>query len=241
MAAWLIVVVLAGFLPDSVEKIDAVAAGQRPPFPMVMHVHAVLMGAWLLLLLAQATLMATGRPFLHFRFGLASLVLAPAILAAGTLLAIGGNIGLHAALAQAPPGPAHDAVLRQATFGANISLFQFRAGLALSALFAVALWARRKHPDIHKRLMVLITATPVTASITRMDWLPSTMPASPLTIDVYLMLLVSPMFLWDLYRTRRVLPAYLIWLAVIVPTSLAGNLLWGTDYWLHEVWRLPAA
>ena len=36
-------------------------AGARPPFPPMLHVHAVLMGSFLLLLLAQTVLMATGR------------------------------------------------------------------------------------------------------------------------------------------------------------------------------------
>src|SRR6476469_8077769 len=61
MAAWFIAIVLTGFIPDSLNKIAAVQAGQRPPLPLVMHAHAVLMGSFLLLLLAQTTLVATGR------------------------------------------------------------------------------------------------------------------------------------------------------------------------------------
>ena len=60
MAALFFVTALAGFIPDSLMKIAAVKAGERAPFPLVLHVHAVLMGAWLSLLLAQTTLMATG-------------------------------------------------------------------------------------------------------------------------------------------------------------------------------------
>ena len=54
MAAMLITVVLVGFIPDSLGKIAAVQAGERPPFPAAMHIHAVLMGGWMLLLLAQS-------------------------------------------------------------------------------------------------------------------------------------------------------------------------------------------
>ena len=53
MAAWFIAIVLAGFIPDSIEKVAAVQAGQRPPFPLVLHMHAVVMGSFLLMLLAQ--------------------------------------------------------------------------------------------------------------------------------------------------------------------------------------------
>lgn len=42
-------VVMAGFVPDSLTKIAAVETGQRPPFPPILHAHAVLMGAWIML------------------------------------------------------------------------------------------------------------------------------------------------------------------------------------------------
>ena len=45
MAALFIATTLAGFIPDSLAKIAAVEAGQRAPFPPVLHLHAVLMGA----------------------------------------------------------------------------------------------------------------------------------------------------------------------------------------------------
>ena len=70
MAAWFIAIVLAGFIPDSIMKVGMVQAGARPPFPIVLHMHAVLMGSFLLLLLAQTVLMATGRRALHMRLGI---------------------------------------------------------------------------------------------------------------------------------------------------------------------------
>src|SRR5690348_7833571 len=69
-AASLIAIVLAGFVPDSLSKIAAIQAGQRPPFPLVLHVHAVLMGCFLLLLLGQTILMATGKRSGHMQLGI---------------------------------------------------------------------------------------------------------------------------------------------------------------------------
>jgi hypothetical protein len=86
-AASFIAITLAGFVPSSLAKIAAVQAGERPPFPAIMHVHAVLMGSFLLLLLAQTTLVATGRCDLHRRLGLVAMVLAPALVVAGFILA----------------------------------------------------------------------------------------------------------------------------------------------------------
>ena len=86
MAAFLLAAALAGFIPDSLEKVAAVESGRRPPLPPVMHMHAVLMGTWLTLLLAQTTLMATGQARYHRQLGMASLVLAPAIVLTGIVL-----------------------------------------------------------------------------------------------------------------------------------------------------------
>jgi len=71
-AASFIAIVLTGFIPDSIGKIAAVQAGDRPPFPLVLHMHAILMGSFLLVLLAQTTLAAIGRNDLHRRLGIAS-------------------------------------------------------------------------------------------------------------------------------------------------------------------------
>ena len=79
MAGWFIAIVLTGFIPDSLMKVEMVRAGARPPFPIVMHMHAVLMGSFLLLLLTQAWLMATGRSANHMRLGMLAMVLAPAL------------------------------------------------------------------------------------------------------------------------------------------------------------------
>ena len=45
MAAWFIFVVLVGFIPDSMMKMEMVRLGQRPPFPAILHAHAILMGS----------------------------------------------------------------------------------------------------------------------------------------------------------------------------------------------------
>src|SRR3954468_10204529 len=68
-AASFVVITLTGFIPDSMMKVGMVKAGARPPFPPALHVHAVLMGTFLLLLLAQTWLMAMGRKALHMQIG----------------------------------------------------------------------------------------------------------------------------------------------------------------------------
>jgi len=69
MAAFFIVITLTGFIPDSLAKIAAVETGERPPFPLVLHVHSVLIGSFLALLLAQTILAASGNLGYHQRLG----------------------------------------------------------------------------------------------------------------------------------------------------------------------------
>jgi hypothetical protein len=182
-AATFIVIVLVGFIPDSLMKIAMVKAGTRPPLPLVMHVHAVLMASFLLLLLAQTVLMATGRGALHRTLGLAAMVLAPGLVVAGAVLA---TTNYHAAWVAAQAGPA---VMRAAMAARvpqldNIRLLQMRIGLLFPLFLAIGLQARGRDGGVHKRMMMLATAMPLPAAIDRMQWLPSTFPVSPLSTDL---------------------------------------------------------
>ena len=77
MAGLFVVTALAGFIPDSIvllagqrpSSLATVETGQRPSLPLILHVHATVMASWLLLLLAQTTLMAAGRRAQHKNSG----------------------------------------------------------------------------------------------------------------------------------------------------------------------------
>ena len=229
-AASFILIVLAGFIPSSLEKIAAVQAGARPPFPLVLHIHAVLMGSFLLLLLAQTTLVATGRCELHVRLGLAAMVIAPAMVVAGFILAPTNYHSLWSA-AQAAPPEARAEMQQTLSFVENILLVQLRIGILFPLFLAIGLRARRREPGLHKRMMILATAMALPAGIDRIPWLYSSLPASPLTPDLYMLVAVSPMVIWDLVRNRRVHRAYWIWLAVNLPAAVAVHGLWDTPWW----------
>jgi hypothetical protein len=224
-AASFIAIVLAGFVPSSIEKAGAVRAGLRPPFPLIMHVHAVLMGAFLLLLLAQTTLVATGRQALHMKLGLVSMLLAPAMVVAGFMLASANYHGIWAA-AQVQPR-----MVPVVGHVENILLLQLRIGILFPILLWIGLRARRGEPGLHKRMMILATAVAIPAGIDRIPWLPTTMPASPLGADLWTLVAISPMLVWDLVRNRTLHRAWWIWLGLFLPFAVAVNLLWDTAWW----------
>jgi len=233
MAAMLIAVVLIGFIPDSIGKIAAVRAGERPPFPLAMHAHAVLMGSWLLLLLTQTTLMATGRKGMHMQLGVAGMVLAPLLVIAGFVL-VPTNLRAAVDFAKGAPPEVQEQVQGFLHFMTNIALLQLRAGFCFIVLVYLALRARKRDSGLHKRLIILATIVPMPAALDRMPFLYHTMPDSPLTVDFWPLFCIAPMFLWDLYRHQAVHRAYWIYAALMVPTGVALNLMWDSPWW-HSV------
>ncbi|HXH53214.1 MAG TPA: hypothetical protein VNH53_07285 [Sphingomicrobium sp.] len=230
MAAWFIAIVLAGFIPDSLEQIAMVQAGLRPPFPLVLHVHAVLMGAFMLLLLAQTTLMATGRREYHMQLGLVGYALAALLVVVGFILVptIYHQVWQGA---QSAPAEARDQAHGLVRILENVMLLQIRIGILFPLFLAIAFKARGRNVGMHKRMMFLGTVMALPAGIDRIPWLPHTMPGSPLSADLYTLVAIAPMFLWDVTRNRSVHPAYVIWLAVNLPFAIAVNGLWGTEWW----------
>jgi hypothetical protein len=229
-ASLFVLIILAGFIPDSVMKIAAVRAGERPPFPIVLHMHAALMGAFMLLLLTQTILMATGRRELHMRIGIAAFALVPALVVVGFILVPTMYHQIWNAMQSAPPearAKLQAALSRQE----NIKLLQFRIGLLFPLFLAIALRARGMNAGLHKRMMLLGSAIPLAAGIDRIAWLPTTFPASPVATDLYILAAVSPMFVWDVIRNRRVHEAYLIWIAICVPCAMIVYALWDTTWW----------
>ena len=230
MAVWFIAITLVGFVPDSFAKIAAVSAGTKPPFPLVMHVHAVLMGSFLLLVLAQTILVAGGRTDLHRRLGPVAMVLVPALVVAGIVLA---TTIYHQAwnAAQSGPPALRTAMTARLPQLDNVLLLQIRSGIFFVFFIWLGLRARRRDAGFHKRIMFLATALPLGAALNRMAWLPSLVPGAAISQDLYVLLAVAPLFVWDVFRNRTLHRAWQIWLPAFVVASVAVNLLWATPSW----------
>jgi uncharacterized membrane protein YozB (DUF420 family) len=236
-AVFFIAVVFTGFIPDSVEKIGAVQAGQRPPFPLVLHMHAVAMGSFLLLLLTQSVLMATGRSELHKRVGVAAFVLVPVLVVIGLVLA---PTIYHQFwnLAHVAPAEVKEKLQFRLRVLDDILLMQIRIGILFPLFMGIALAARRGNAGLHKRMIFLATAMPMPAAIDRISWLPNTIPSSAVGTDLYIVASVAPLFIWDVVRNRRVHEAYWIWLGISLPFCLVVYRLWDTPWWHATVPRI---
>jgi hypothetical protein len=237
MAAWYIVIVLLGFIPDAIGMVAAANAGQRPPLPVILHVHAVVMGSFLLLLLTQSVLMATGRCELHKRVGIAAFVLVPVLVVVGLLLAPTIYREFWN-MAQTAPPDLQAKLQRRLVMLDDILLMQIRIGILFPLFMGIALAARGRNAGLHKRMIFLATAMPMPAAVDRMQWLPNTIPASAIGTDLYILAAVSPLFVWDVVRNRRVHEAYWIWLGISLPFCLVVYSLWNTPWWFAMAPRI---
>ena len=161
--------------------------------------------------------------------GLVSFGLVPLIVLAGLLLVPTRFGQLQQMIAAAPPAVAAQLKSETVPFVINTLAAQIRVGITFPLLVGTALYFRNQNSEIHKRLMILATLGPLPAALDRMTWLPSSVPVSPLTTELYPLLLAVPMIAWDLYRQRRLPRAYLIWLAALIPGAI----------WVAAAWNTP--
>lgn len=174
----------------------------------LVHVHGILMSAWITLFGTQALLIARRRPDLHRRLGVAAAALAPLIVAIGSLTV---GAAIHRRFPEAGP-------LR---FGRIFVEFDGLSLWVFGALVWVAL-AWRQRPDVHKRLMLCATVALLPPAVGRIaeyvlpgsDW---DLVIAAVTTSV----VVLACALADTLRLGRVHPA-MAWGTACV---LAANLL----------------
>lgn len=236
-AAGFIAITLVGFIPDSMTQIALIEAGQRPPFTRVAHLHAVLMGVFMLFLLAQTVAMATGRLDLHRRSGSVAYVLVPALVVAGSLLAAATWHVVWDAAHNGPPEirPALLDVSRELD---NILLLQLRVCVLFALLLFLGLQARDSDVGLHKRMMIMAPATALPAAFDRITWIPHTLPEDPLSTALYPLLALAPLLAWDFFRNRRMHRAYWVFLAIYVPAAMLVHIAWDQPWWHRAVQRL---
>lgn len=229
-AASFVAIALAGFVPDSFVKIAGIRVGAHPPFPLALHFHAILMGGFLLLMFTQTMLVALGKRDWHTQLGVISAILIPALILS-TLIAVPTVYQRYWGAAQNVSNPFRSQLQTLLPILDDILLLQLRTAILFPILMWVALRSRVRNPGMHKRLIFLASAPLLAAALDRIHWLPTTMPHSPLGSDLYTLLPIIPLFIWDMVRNRRLHPAYLTFAALYIPTTTLVYCLWDTAWW----------
>lgn len=206
---------LAGFVPSSLDRLEQIAAGKQPPFPLSTHVHAAAMGAWLVLSLVQALMAATGRQEWHQRLGVLAIVLGPIVVGSLSVTTI------HFFLANK-----NSMTLAQLCDQFAFVLFVQGKATILFALFLLwGLRARLRQPQVHKRMMLLTSFAVIAAAISRIPWLPDFGLSVAYQEDLWNMMILTPMILYDAVRSPRFLWVWLVGISAMLPFNLAY-------YWL---------
>jgi hypothetical protein len=182
------------------------------PVTLLVHVHAALFSAWVLLFIAQTTLVAQRKLVAHRRLGIAGGVLAALMVIVGTLTAL-----KKAARGEAPGGIDPYEFLM-----VPLSDIAFFAGFVTAALLV------RANRDAHKRLMLLAYVCVVVAAVAR---LPGVLPLGPLAFFGLAFLFIVAGIIYDRASRGRVHPVY-VWGGAILAASVPLRLMIaGTDAW----------
>jgi hypothetical protein len=223
MAVLFLLVALIGFIPRTI----AVATGALRNPPVIVHVHAVLMGMWLVLFATQTGLVATNRRDVHRRLGVSALVLTPFMWVAMVATAISWHrymAGINADLG---------------AFGSNMLLSFLRSIVLFPIFFSLAMMARKTDSETHKRMMILATLVLASGGIDRMGWLPGQiLPRSYDGTHTYQLLLFLPALIHDLWKRGSLHRAYVLGLALLLPWMIATHFLWGSEWWQSVASRL---
>ena len=156
-----------------------------PALSPTLQIHGFIFTSWMLLFVAQTTLVATHRTDLHRRLGVLGAVLAAAVVVMGSAV---GVDALRRGLGTA--------------FGMDPRIF-FAAPVAEVLCFAIlasAGIAFRRHPEMHKRLMLLATISLVKPAIARFV-------EDQMTVYLLADIFVVAAVAYDLWSRGRIHPA----------------------------------
>jgi hypothetical protein len=186
-----------------------------PELSLHVHIHGLVFTSWVLLFLAQTSLVATGRTDLHRKLGVGGAVLAALLLIMGTTTAI---LRVKGGGPSPIPGVPPLSFLAVPLFDMVVFALLIGAGLVL-----------RNRPETHKRLMTLATIALTSAPIARLAFV---RPVGPPAFFGLTDLFIVAMLVYDLATRRKVHPATIWGGLVIVASQPLRLMISGTPGWL---------
>jgi len=181
------------------------------PLPSpIIHVHGAVFSSWILLLIAQTSLVTAGRVDLHRRLGIAGFVLACIMFIVGVLA---GADGLRRGIGRDPLA---------------FYMLSVQDMILFPTLVYLAFRARGNPPE-HKRFILLATVAIIPAAIARwpFDFVHRKPPIAYLVSYVFLLLLIA----YDLWSSRKIHRATLWAGALIVVTHAISGPIAQTATW----------
>jgi hypothetical protein len=208
--------ILNGFVPEILQHI----AKNKPPYPVIIHIHAVAFVGWLVLLTVQVLLIRRSRHDLHRRLGFAAMGLAAAMVVVGPATAIYMQ-RYHWGTPESDP----------AFLAIQLTDILAFAGLA-SAAFAL-----RADSSAHKRLILRATLYISDAGFARFlgDGMHALLGDGilPFMGEAYFAndLIMLAIGAYDLVTRKRLHPAYVWGLIWVFANQLTASLLYHSPAW----------
>ncbi len=219
MAVLFLATVFAGFAPTYYllnQLHGTLASGQSGGSNLtpLVHVHAIAFSAWMLLFVAQTTLIATGRVSWHRTLGIVGALLAVAMVVLGLMVAVEGSRLGHRPL-----------MVDKYTF----LIIPIVNALMFGTFVAAGIWVRSRSAS-HKRFMLLATLSLLTPAIVRMD-LP-VVPPGPIGAFIVNDVLLLAAWAWDWFSNGRI-HRVLLWGGIAFIASQPLRILFAqTDLWV---------
>jgi hypothetical protein len=187
---------------------------QTQPLPALLEVHGAIFTAWLVLFLAQTTLVATRRTDIHRKLGWVGAALAALMVIVTFKAAV---IAVHAAVVCC------DADAARKFFAVPIADI-----VVFSTLVAAAIVFRRELAD-HKRLMLLATLTILDAATTRwpIGFIQTTKWGYYVAEDAIILAALA----YDSLLYKRVARAFMWGVPLVIGAHIARELIGATTVW----------
>lgn len=208
--------VLNGFVPEILQHI----AKNKPPYPVIIHIHAIAFVGWLVLLTVQVLLIRRSRHDLHRKLGLAAMALAAIMIVVGPATAFYMQ-RYHWGTPESDPA---------------FLAIQLTDIIAFTGL-AGAAFALRADSSAHKRLILLATLYISDAGFARFlgDGVHALLGDGffPFMASLYLAndILILGLGAYDLITRRRLHPVYIVGLVWVAANQLTASLLYHSPAW----------
>ncbi|MCF0072845.1 hypothetical protein LZD49_20360 [Dyadobacter sp. CY261] len=213
MAILFPILVALGFVPDYQMIIQ-----EEIKVHWFLHVHGLIMTAWMGIFLAQTLLVANGNIKRHKQLGQTGFVFG--ILVWVSLVVV----TVRALIVNNPPEP-----------GGQFDILFIQ--LYLQILFGIFFsWGMlvRKRAAAHKRLLFLATMIVIQAGIDRIRFLPGIQEILFIRF-IYLDILLIPLFVYDWLSLKRI--HFITWFGTLLICTLQTGIVfgWGSPAW-HRFW-----
>lgn len=207
------IIILIGFARTYYLK----AVFGTPPVPsMLVHLHGLVMTAWVLYFIAQVWLIRSKRARVHMSAGMLGIGLAIVVIVVGFFTAAGAAFGSASAPPDIPP--------------LSFMIVPMTDLLMFAGLFGAAIYYR-KRPAHHKRLMLLTVINFLPPAIARIP-IESLQSFGPLFFFGTPTLLIIGLLVYDTWRNRKLDRVFLVGSILLIASYPLRLMMMGTNAWM---------